>query len=294
VNEHRVSQLLDEARYFETHSMWLHAVQVYQRLIDGFPEQLEYRVRLGNVYLEMGNLPAAELVLLQALRHDAQNSDILYSLGIACYQSGDFDRALFYLQQLAGRKIPKVHYSLGLIYWRRNELSHAERHFRLCIEMQPENIDAALALGETLLREGKAADAVRVLEDAAARVPADTGVQHTLGVARMAAELWEESIASFRTVLTLDPGNAEARIAMAGACMRLRRFDEAELLLKEVLLADSRSVRAIVSLGKLALLKSNKGKAEEYFRQALQLDPDNEDALEQLRYFTPHGNSIST
>jgi Flp pilus assembly protein TadD len=293
VNEHRVSQLLDEARYYEDHGMWLHAVQVFQRLIDAFPERLEFRTRLGNVYLEMGNLPAAELVLLQALRTDAQNPDILYSLGIACYQSDDLERALFYLQQLAGRKLPKVHYSLGLIYWRQGELAHAERHFRLALEYQPENVDTALALGETLLRARKASDAVTVLAMAAARAPKDSGVQHTLGIARVAAEQWEEAILAFRTAVTLDPANEEARIVMASAYMKLRRFDEAEAGLKDILLDNQSSVRAMLALGKLALLKSNKKRAENYFRQVLTIDPDNEDALEQLRYFTPHDTSAS-
>ncbi|MDT8323928.1 MAG: tetratricopeptide repeat protein, partial [Bacteroidota bacterium] len=293
VNEHRVNQLLDEARYYEDHAMWLHAVQVFQRLIDAFPERLEFRARLGNVYLEMGNLAAAELVLLQALRNDAQNPDILYSLGIACYQSGDFERALFYMQQLAGRKLPKVHYSLGLIFWQQGELAHAERHFRLALEYQPDNIDTALALGETLLRAGKAEDAVTVLATAAARAPRDGGLQHTLGVARVAAEQWDEAVLAFRTAIGLDPANEEARIAVAGAYMKLRRFDDAEAGLKEVLRNNTSSVRAMLALGKLALLKSNRKRAEEYFRQVLTIDPDNEDALEQLRYFTPHDTSAS-
>ena len=69
MNEHRVRQLLDEARYYEVHRMWLHAVQVFERLIQEFPGNLEFRIRLGNVYLEMGNLAGAELALLQALRY---------------------------------------------------------------------------------------------------------------------------------------------------------------------------------------------------------------------------------
>ena len=294
MNEHRISQLLDEARYYENHAMWLHAVQIYQRLIDAFPDRLDLRTRLGTVYLQMGNLPAAELVLLQALRHDAHNPDILYSLGIACYQSNDLERSLFYMQQLAGKKLPKVHYSLGLIYWRQGELAHAERHFRLTLEFQPDNTDAALALGETLLRAGKASDAVMILATAAARMPRDAGVQHSLGIARLAAEQWEEAVLAFRTVVMLDAENADARIAMAGAYMKLRLFTEAEQVLKEVLSTDRASTKALLSLGKLALLKSNKSRAEEYFRQVLIIDPDNEDALEQLRYFTPHDNSISS
>lgn len=273
--------------------MWLHAVQVYQRLIDTFPERLDLRIRLGNVYLEMGNLQAAEVILLQALRHDAHNPDILYSLGIACYQSDDLDRALFYMQQLAGQKLPKVHYSLGLIYWRQGELAHAERHLRLSLEFQPDNTGTALALGETLLRSGKPHDAVTVLANTAARAPRDVQVQFVLGRARMAAEQWEEAVLAFRTLLLTDREHNDARVAMAGAYMKLRDFDNAELVLKEALLQDQESVPALLSLGKLALLKSNRKRAEEYFRNVLDIDADNEDALEQLRYFTPQDKPVS-
>lgn len=293
MNEHRVSQLLDEARYFEDHRMWLHAVQVYQRLIHSFPGELDYRIRLGTVYLEMGNLQAAELVLLQALRHEANNPDILYSLGIACYQSGDLDRALFYMQQLAGKKLPKVHYSLGLIYWRRGELPHAERHFRLTLEYQPEHFDAALALGETCLRAGKSKEAVEAMRGAAALAQEDPSVHYSLAVALVSDEQWEGAVSTLQRVLQLATDHTDARIALAGSLMKLKRFDEAEQCLKEELLRDQRSVKALLSLGRLALMKASRKRAEEYFRQVLDIDPDHEEALEQLRYLTPNGTPSS-
>jgi len=287
VNQHRVSQLLDEARYYEEHRMWLHAVQVFDRLIREFPEDLDHRIRLGNVYLEMGNLPAAERVLLQALRSDAKNPDVLYALGIACYQSEDFERALFYMQQLAGRRMPKVHYSLGLIYWRRGELENTERHLKLALEYQPEHVDAALALSQTLLRQNKATEAVPVMRDAAALMPGDPSVRYTLGVVLVASEHWEGAVLTFQTALQLDPDNDDARLACSGALMKLRRYDEAEQLLQAMLLRDARSTRALLALGRLALLKNNRAKAEAYFRHVLEIEPENEDALEQLRYFAP-------
>lgn len=293
MNQHRVSQLLDEARYYEGHRMWLHAVQVFERLIRAFPEELDHRIRLGNVYLEMGNLPAAERVLLQALRYDAKNPDVLYALGIACYQSEDFERALFYIQQLAGRRMPKVHYSLGLIYWRRGEFSNAERHMKLALEYQPEHVDAALALSQTLLRQNKAAEAVSVMRDTTALVPDDASVRYTLGIVLVAAEHWEGAVLTFQTVLQLDPEKDDARFACAGALIKLRRYGEAEQMLQTMLLRDARSTRALLALGRLALLKNNRKKAEEYFRHVLEIDPENEDALEQLRYFAPQGRSSS-
>ncbi len=293
MNEHRITQLLDEAVYYENHRMWLHAIQIYQRLIHEVPEEWNYRVRLGTVYLEMGNLQAAEQVLLQALRYDAENPEVLYALGLACYQSGDLDRALFYLQQLAGKGIPKVHYSLGLIFWRRSDFESAERHFRMALDFQPDHADAALALGETCLRLGKTKTAVDALRRASMLSPGDDAVEQTLGQALAADGQWNSATVEFQRILTRSPENDDALHALAGAYVALKRFDEAEQLLKQALLRPPKQARTLILLGRLALVKSNRGRAESYFRDALDADPENEEALEQLRYFTPNGNHSS-
>jgi Flp pilus assembly protein TadD len=289
VNDHRVSALLDEAQYFEDHCMWLHAVQIFQRLIHEYPEEWNYRLKLGNIYLEMGNLQAAEQVLLQALRHDAQNPDILYALGLASYQSGDLDRALYYLQQLAGKRLPKVHYSLGLIYWRRMEFEHAERHFRLALELEPESCDAAVALGETLLRNGKSTDAVEVFRRASRLQPGDDLIEVSLSQALVAEGKNEEAASVLESLVQRNPDNSDASYALAAVWISLMRTEEAEQLLKMSVLHWPENAKLYVLLGKLALLKSNRVRAEQYFRHALIIDPDHEEALEQIRYFTPHG-----
>jgi len=293
VNEHRVAQLLDEAQYHEEHQKWLHAVQIYQQLINEFPEQLDFRIKLGNVYLEMGNLPAAELILLQALSNDSENPDILYSLGIACYQSEDFERALFYMRQLASYRLPKVHYSLGLIYWRRAEFLHAERHLRLTMEFQPDHVNAALALAETCIRQNKFSDAATVLRDISVLVPQDTAVQYLLGTTLISTGEYEDAVLHLRRVLETEPADENARLACAGALIKADRFTEAEEELKTQLRHDERSARTLIAFGKLALVRANRRKAEEYFRRALELEPENTDALEQMRYFTPNGKTTT-
>ncbi|MFA6232600.1 MAG: tetratricopeptide repeat protein [Bacteroidota bacterium] len=290
MNDHRISQLLDEARYYEDHRMWLHAIQIYQRLIDETPAEWNYRVRLGTIYLEMGNLHAAEQILLQALHFDAQNPDVLYALGIACYQSGDQDRALFYLEQLAGKKIAKVHYSLGLVFWKLMDEHAAERHFRVALEIQPDYADAALALGEVCLRNGDTHYAVETLRAIAKFAPGDDFIAQRLGQALVADGQGEAAAAVFQSLLTRSPDHDDAMHALAGTWITVKRFDEAEQLLKAACLRQPMQARTMVMLGRLALLKSNRSRAEECFRHALEIDPEDQEALEQIRYFTPHGN----
>lgn len=290
VSEHRISQLLDEARYFEDHKMWLHAVQIYQRLIHEDPEDWTYRLRLGNIYLEMGNLQAAEQVLLQALRSDAKNPDVLYALGLASYQAGDLDRSLFYLQQLAGKRIPRAHYSIGLIYWRRAEYAHAERHFGLALELDPASADYAAALGDTLVRNGKTGDAVTVLRRAAMQSPGDTLIEHSLAQALVADGQGSAAVPVLEVLLQRNPEDRESAYSLAGVLVSLGRFDDAEVQLKRSIREYPDDARSMSLLGRLFLLKANRERAEHWFRCALEIDPDNEEALEHIRYFTPHGH----
>jgi tetratricopeptide (TPR) repeat protein len=290
VNEHRIAQLLDDARYYEDHGMWLHAVQIYERLIHENPEEWNLRLRLGNIYLEMENLQAAEQVLLQALRFDSKNPDVLYALGLACYQSGDLERALYYLQQLTGKRIPKVHYSLGLVYWRRMEFGHAERHFRIALELEPDSSDTALALGETCLHNGNTVEAVELLRRASMLLPGDDLIEHALAKALIVDGQHEPAAAVLEAILRRKPDDEEAARSLAGIWIAGKRLDEAERLLKVTITTWPESAKSYVLLGKLFLVKSNRTRAEECLRRALEIDPDSEEALEQLRYFTPHGN----
>jgi tetratricopeptide (TPR) repeat protein len=290
LNNHRISKLLDDARYYEDHRMWLHAVQVYERLIHELPAEWKYRVRLGNVYLEMGNLNAAEQVLLQALRYDNQNPDVLYTLGLAAYQGEDYTRALYYLEQLAARNIPKVHYSLGLVHWRRAEFSHAERHFRLAVELDPESADAALALGETLLRNENARDAIEPLRRAARLRPDDAVITHALGLALSRIGQHQDAVPLYEALLHRDPDDRNATLALANALVSLNQIDAAESILLKATLRSNNDARLFVMLGRLSLQRANRSRAEDFFRRALTIDPDQLDALEQLRYLAPHGN----
>lgn len=291
VNEHRISQLLDEARYYEDHHMWLHAVQIYQRLIHEHPEDWNHRLRLGNIYLEMGNLQAAEQVLLQALRSDAKNPDVLYALGLASYQAGDLDRALYYLLQLAGKRLPKAHYSLGLIYWRRAEYAHAERHFALALELDPASADYAVALGDTLVRNSKTQDAVTVLRRAAMQAPGDSLIEQSLAQALVADGQGSAAVPVLEALLERNPDDRDGAHTLAAVLITLGRIDDAESLLKRIVREYPNDARPMSLLGRLFLLKANRERAEHWFRNALEIDPDNEEALEQIRYFTPHGNS---
>jgi tetratricopeptide (TPR) repeat protein len=75
------------------------------------------------------------------------------------------------------------HRNLGLAFYRTGLYEDALREFRKLLEREPNNADARFYVGATLLRQGKWADAVAALQDAAARPGAPAALFHNLALA---------------------------------------------------------------------------------------------------------------
>lgn len=293
MNEHRQRQLLDEARYYMDHAMWLHAAQMYQRLIDQFPEDVRYRLDLSVVYTRMGNLDAAEKVLLKALNIDPGNVDVLHALGLACHEHGDDKRAMFYLQKIAAYPTAKVQYSLGVVYWRLEQYRNAQRHLRRASELDPADVHIAIALAETQLQLGDFNDTIQTLLPLMSSAPREPMLFLLHARACMRLGAWTQALFSLEHLLSIDPEHRQARYMRGIAQIELHQYDEAERTFKEVLSRDEGDVVALMHLGNLALLRSNRGKAADYYRRILTMDPEHVEALEKMQYLSPDGKFTS-
>jgi tetratricopeptide (TPR) repeat protein len=79
--------------------------------------------------------------------------------------------------------------------------------------------------------------------------------------------------AIYRSVLSRDPANHWARLALAASLKTLRRLDEAALQYEEVIAADPSIAVAYNNLGNIYKDLSRHGDAEQCFLKALDLDP---------------------
>jgi Flp pilus assembly protein TadD len=82
------------------------AIVVARRVVEAEPADAEWRARLGRLYLEKRDFPAAERELLAALRLDAANSDALRDLVSVYYLGEKYEAALRRLDELARREPP--------------------------------------------------------------------------------------------------------------------------------------------------------------------------------------------
>jgi tetratricopeptide (TPR) repeat protein len=287
VNEHLLAQLLDQAATLGSQGKWLHASQALLRILQEHPERTDVSLRLAALYADNGNAAEAERVLLTALGRDEYNSDLLYALGAIFFHSGDLDRALYYFEQLVSYRLPQVHFMLGRVYERKGDPVAAERHARLALDLDPVFPGAPAFLAQLLLRHGDAERVLEFLEDAVRRESGDVELRFFRGLALSLTGRWDEALASFEALRQPMAGDVRLVCATARVNLELRRYAEAEELLHAALALEPEHAELLVLLGTSALLQSERERSRRYFDRALELDPDNIEALEGLKYFAP-------
>lgn len=170
------------------------------------------------------------------------------------YNEGNYDAALSVLREGLGLYPNAVELHVGVGYARlaRDEFAWARRAFEEALVLDPEHEDGLAGLGETLLRFGQTAQAMksfrRVLELGYAD---DIELMLQVGRALFRDGLIAEAKEFFEVAVQQTPENAEA-IAMVGyAQHQLGEEDAAEETLKRALQLDPDHSEARIYLGNL-------------------------------------------
>jgi tetratricopeptide (TPR) repeat protein len=115
---------------------------------------------LAQSYLLNSKPKVAKRILLQALVLDQLSSKILYSLGHALYQMGEFESALSWLSLLANQGHVNIEYLRGEIFYDLGNIEQALKAFSLAIEADPTFLNARLGRAKTLMLQSNPGDAI--------------------------------------------------------------------------------------------------------------------------------------
>ncbi|MDP6626560.1 MAG: tetratricopeptide repeat protein [Methanopyri archaeon] len=173
--------------------------------------------------------------------------------------------------------------NLGSCLVRAGHFEDAVRAFSEALEVdatQPETLlNLATALERLVIEEGRddhRALWVRTLESLTLVAPDNPDIWIDLGVAL--GGTGEGAEKCFRRVLSLELGRPEAAERLGNSLIAREAFDEAEVVYRELVERDPKSVLGWSGLGMIALRQGKPASAEEHLRRALKLDPDHEKA----------------
>jgi tetratricopeptide (TPR) repeat protein len=246
---------------------------------------LEFCETVGRIYLAGQDVANASLFFERIRRQSPERDEIREALG-RCYIRLERNREAMTEYEALLKKHPgssPVLMLLGGLYEEAGELDRAREFFQRATTGIPPEPQAFIRLA-SLQSEKNGEAAVKILDEAIARFPADVRVRVVQALLLMQRERYAEAVSRFEWVdHAIERDETAARLVQpffylwyGGACERAGRPADAERLVKKYLALNPDSPEALNTLAYLwAEQGQNLDQAMDFITRALQQEPDN-------------------
>lgn len=259
------------------------------------PDYLPLFVSLGNIYLQLNRLEAAEANFKRALEINENTAAAQYGLGQSALSKRSYPDAASYLEKALSLapESNRLHYALAMAYRGLGKLDQAQSHLALSgtvgVRVADPLVDGLqdlikgarlhLIRGRTALEARRFSEAVAAFRQAVAAQPDSIPAHFNLGAALSQTGDLPGAVAQFEEVLRLDPNHPDAHYNLG---LLLVHSNQGEQAIKhlQIAVADNPSDQnARFLLGQELLKVRRFDEAEKELSRVAQADPNNEDAL---------------
>jgi tetratricopeptide (TPR) repeat protein len=259
------------------------AAELYDQTLKLNPTRVEAFVKRATLYFRERNYDKAIDLLTRAEKLSVSDSSIKTVLGLCLYESGQKERGLAYLEEVA-RQRPESHdaqFQIGKHYARLDPARASvalEQYFRLRPEEARGNDPPAkLFLATAYYLRGKVKEAQRLLEEALEARPRDNQIRQMLGTVLLDSGEYQRGIELYEPLLADVQRRPGVAFNLATAYLRMGKRDEARKLARQYQALRKEDPRALVLLGQIEAA----GDKEPDLREALKRYQEAEALAEQ-------------
>lgn len=194
-------------------------VQRYLDNLESYPEDLEARCLLGEVYVLQGRIDAATTCFRQVIALDSTYAEAHYGLGAMRYYQGDLGGAIAAYERACRLRPDMIgaFADLGQAYQQAGRFDRAVAAYERALDLQPDLAATRIRLGLALASLRRFGEAASVLETASRADSTLVEARDALARVRAAQGRYEEAIELWEEVLRLEPRHPQAadRIRLA-------------------------------------------------------------------------------
>jgi putative PEP-CTERM system TPR-repeat lipoprotein len=230
----------------QRHCMWrtltFAAALVAIACFDANAKDSSTSVKDAEQYVAQGDLKAAEIELRNAVRQSPED--------------------------------PVIRARLAQVYLDLGDATSAEREARAARERNGDEADYLPILSDALLRQGKFADLLDLVQPGDRAPPLESKVRSALGAAAAGLNDRNKAEAMFREAMKLDPEAAQPKVQLAQLLNR-QNPEEADKLIDAAIAANPRSAEILRVKAEMLQTRGDPDGAMRLFDEALKIDPKN-------------------
>lgn len=273
----------DEEQYFLAQELFHYGFleeckQLYEILLMKHPGEGELALLLAELLIEMDHEEEAFHYLESIDESDPSYPAALLIEADLYQMQGLFEvseQKLQLAKQLASDE-PVIDYALGELYMSQGRFLEAARYFKTLLESGESSFagsDVNGRMAEALSAGGAFEQAIPYYEKTLDR-HTEINVLFGYGLTLFQSEQYQKAIQAFTKLKQMDPDYHSLYLLLAKCYEHVEEVHQALETVQEGIALDGFNKELFFYGGKLALKTGNEALAEEYFRQALVLDPE--------------------
>ena len=270
------------AKDFEAQGKFLHAIQIYNVLVEKYPDQTESYIKLADIYQSTGRKESAENLLKTIIKRQPKNYELSLYFTQFLMQNKEWKRALIKLSELPSED-PFVSYLSGYNYFMQNEPEKSKLYFLRFItsDEEPELIhEAYLFLAKIELKLEQYESALKYAKKA--QIMFDDFWELYLIYAKIyfSLQMYTHSSKAILEGIKLRPDETQLYEWAGKIQIKLNNFIRAKKYFeKHIDLKESITPDDYIYLADACLKSGELKEALNFFDTAIKLDPRNTSAL---------------
>lgn len=231
------------------------------------PEQL---FQQGIDAMDAGNPDEAVIWFKKALQKNPEMAMAHFKLGQVYRQKGDPRQAYGQLSRAVQQDptLKEARKEMAFVLVENRALEQAVEVCRKYLEVNGDDEDIYLILGNALAYTKKLAEAIEIMTEATKKYPDSTSVKVTLAKMMVAGGKVAEGRALLEKVVEENPEDIHEQMALAQVYQKIERFDLAVMTLEQVKKRFPESPLPYLSLAQLSLQKNQPDQAKEILLEA--------------------------
>lgn len=252
------------------------AIKIAQqaKLIDSSDYTFDYLIGTASVALKMYNQGIE--YLKKALALNPEHPQIYNNLGTAYLLTGAREKSLdSYKKAIKLNPNDSVaYYNIASIYQIQNKHAQAADYFKKAYELdEQENYLISLALSE--LKSGNVPDALKHYKTLAILHPEKDSFQYNLATCYELLKDYEHAIAILKLLTARNPKSITMAQKLANLYIEVRELNKAKALYDNVILKGSPTSEVLYQYAILSTQLYDTGTAEKIFKKVIGMNPDN-------------------